>query len=123
LRAWRGCPSPPPGGRLSRRARTAGESTYTVREAADRLGVSYDAVYDHYADFGGFKVGRRILLPRSAVDGLLAGPPRPAVAVVPVARLVTVDELVEAAGRLSAEDRLRLAGRLIAEVAGRGGPP
>ena len=103
-------PTAPPG-RLSRRARTAGESTYTVREAADRLGVSYDAVYDHYKDFGGFKVGRRLLLPRSAVDALLAGP---APLALPV---VTVDGLLAAAGRLSPEDRLRLAGRLLAAAA------
>ena len=105
-------PTAPPG-RLSRRARTAGESTYTVREAADRLGVSYDAVYDHYKDFGGFKVGRRLLLPRSAVDALLAGP-APAPLALPV---VTVDGLLAAAGRLSPAERLRLAGRLLAEAA------
>ena len=103
----------PPGGRLSRRARTAGESTYTVREAADRLGVSYDAVYDHYADFRGFKVGRRILLPRGAVDALLAGGARPPLA-LPV---VTVDGLLAAAERLSPAERLRLAGRLLAAAA------
>ena len=108
-------PPPAPPGRLSRRARTAGESTYTVREAADRLGVSYDAVYDHYTQFGGFKVGRRLLLPRSAVDALLAGPlPN---GPVPVPRPVTVDELLAAAGRLSPAERLRLAGRLLAEAA------
>ena len=37
---------------------------YSVREAAALLGVSQDAVEGNYRDLEGFRVGRRILIPR-----------------------------------------------------------
>jgi excisionase family DNA binding protein len=46
-----------------------------VREAAALLGVSRDAIEANYAQLDGVRVGRRILIPRRAVDRLVWGPP------------------------------------------------
>ena len=95
--------------------------TYTVRQAADRLGVSYDSVHEHYRDFGGFRVGRRILLPRSVVERLVAGPEQPPAAdLVPIpAGLHTVDLLLAAADRLPEGARWQLVQRLLDHLQGR----
>jgi hypothetical protein len=45
-----------------------------VREAAALLGVSPDAIEANYAQLGGRRVGRRILIPRWAVDRLVCEP-------------------------------------------------
>jgi hypothetical protein len=45
-----------------------------VREAAALLGVSPDAIEANYAQLGGRRVGRRILIPRWAVDRMLRDP-------------------------------------------------
>lgn len=55
----------PPGG--------AKPKPYTVSQTAALLGVSVDALQKHYDDFGGFRVGDRILIPRHRVDKLLEG--------------------------------------------------
>jgi hypothetical protein len=47
---------------------------YSVREAAALLGVSPDAVEANYEQLGGRRVGRRILIPRWAVDRLVYDP-------------------------------------------------
>jgi excisionase family DNA binding protein len=52
-----------------------GCSPYSVREAAALLGVSRDAIEANYAQLEGVRVGRRILIPRRAVDRLVWGPP------------------------------------------------
>lgn len=44
---------------------------YSVREAAALLGVSPDAIEGNYQDLEGFRVGRRILIPRRVVDQLV----------------------------------------------------
>ena len=43
---------------------------YSVREAAALLGVSEDAIEGNYQDLEGFRIGRRILIPRRVVDRL-----------------------------------------------------
>ena len=53
-----------PGGAVS-------ERPYSVREAAALLGVSQDAIEANYRDLEGFRVGRRILIPRRVVDRLV----------------------------------------------------
>lgn len=47
---------------------------YSVKEVAELLGLSEDHVADNYAAFQGLKAGRRILIPRHAVDPLVYGP-------------------------------------------------
>jgi len=47
---------------------------YSVREAAALLGVSDDAIERNYHDLEGFRVGRRILIPRRVVDRLTGAP-------------------------------------------------
>ena len=47
---------------------------YSVREAAALLGVSPDAIVGNYRDLEGFRVGRRILIPRRVVDRLTGAP-------------------------------------------------
>jgi excisionase family DNA binding protein len=108
------------GPRVRRQARTAGEDTYTIRQAADRLGVSYDSVHVHYRELGGFRVGRRILLPRSVVDRLVAGPEAPPAAdLVPIPPgLHTVDHLLAAADRLPEAARWQLVQRLLERLQG-----
>src|SRR5207249_5634754 len=52
---------------------------YSVREAAALLGVSQDAIEANYQQMEGFRVGRRILIPRRVVDRLVGaseGEPR-----------------------------------------------
>lgn len=44
---------------------------YSVREAAALLGVSQDAIEANYAQLEGFRIGRRILIPRPVVDRLV----------------------------------------------------
>jgi hypothetical protein len=51
------------------------QNPYSVREAAALLGVSPDAIEANYAQLGGRRVGRRILIPRWAVDRLVCAPP------------------------------------------------
>ena len=48
---------------------------YSVREAAALLGVSQDAIEANYQQLEGFRVGRRILVPRRVVDRLVGAPP------------------------------------------------
>jgi hypothetical protein len=50
------------------------QNPYCVREAAALLGVSADAIEAHHAQLGGRRVGRRILIPRWAVDRLVCDP-------------------------------------------------
>jgi hypothetical protein len=45
-----------------------------VREAAALLGVSEDAIEGNYRDLEGFRIGRRILIPRHVVDRLVCPP-------------------------------------------------
>ena len=47
---------------------------YSVREAAALLGVSEDAIEGNYQDLEGFRSGRRILIPRRAVDRVTGAP-------------------------------------------------
>ena len=47
---------------------------YSVREAAALLGVSEDAIERNYQDLEGFRIGRRILIPRRVVDRLTGAP-------------------------------------------------
>jgi hypothetical protein len=47
---------------------------YSVREAAALLGVSADVIEGNYRDLEGFRVGRRILIPRRVVDRLTGAP-------------------------------------------------
>jgi hypothetical protein len=57
------------------RSRLAGGPVvYSVREAAALLGCSVDALERHYADFHGYRVGRRILFPRWAIERLISDP-------------------------------------------------
>ena len=64
----------PPTGRRERLTEPAG-TPYSVREAAALLGVSQDAIEANYKQLEGFRVGRRILIPRRVVDGLVGPPP------------------------------------------------
>jgi excisionase family DNA binding protein len=47
--------------------------TYTVEEAAERLGISRSAAYDavHAGTIPALRFGRRIVVPRAALDRLL----------------------------------------------------
>jgi hypothetical protein len=45
-----------------------------VREAAALLGVSEDAIEGNYQDLEGFRIGRRILIPRRVVDRVTGAP-------------------------------------------------
>ena len=47
---------------------------YSVREAAALLGVSADVIEGNYHDLEGFRIGRRILIPRRVVDRLTGAP-------------------------------------------------
>ena len=47
---------------------------YSVREAAALLGVSEDAIEGNYRDLEGFRIGRRILIPRRVVDRVTGAP-------------------------------------------------
>ena len=47
---------------------------YSVREAAALLGVSEDAIEGNYQDLEGFRIGRRILIPRRVVDRVTGTP-------------------------------------------------
>ena len=47
---------------------------YSVREAAVLLGVSADVIEGNYRDLDGFRIGRRILIPRRVVDRLRGAP-------------------------------------------------
>ena len=47
---------------------------YTVREAAALLGVSADVIEGNYRDLEGFRIGRRILIPRRVVDRVTGTP-------------------------------------------------
>ena len=54
--------------------------TLTVPEAARRLGLSRNAAYDAAARGelpGAFRVGRRVLVSRPALEAFLASPPQP----------------------------------------------
>ena len=53
---------------------TVRERPYSVREAALLLGVSQDAIEANYRDLEGFRIGRRILIPRHALDRLVSAP-------------------------------------------------
>ena len=53
---------------------TSIRNPYSVREAAALLGVSPDAIEANYEQLEGRRVGRRILIPRWAVDRLLYDP-------------------------------------------------
>jgi hypothetical protein len=59
----------PPAGAREPRTGSPGPP-YSVRDAAALLGVSQDAVEANYRQLDGFRVGRRILIPRRVVDGL-----------------------------------------------------
>ena len=52
----------------------SGRSPYSVREAAALLGVSPDEIEANHALLGGRRGGRRILIPRWAVDRLVCDP-------------------------------------------------
>jgi hypothetical protein len=45
-----------------------------VREAAALLGVSQDVIEGNFQDLEGFRIGRRILIPRRVVDRLVGAP-------------------------------------------------
>lgn len=49
--------------------------TYTVDEVAERLGISRNAAYDavHRGELPALRIGRRIVVPRAALDRLLSG--------------------------------------------------
>lgn len=47
---------------------------YSVKEAAQLLGLSEDHIARRFTDFQGFRTGSRILIPRHAVDPLVYGP-------------------------------------------------
>ena len=49
--------------------------TYTVLEAAVRLGVSRNAAYEavHAGQIPFIRIGKRLLIPKAALDQLLAG--------------------------------------------------
>lgn len=53
---------------------TSNRNPYSVREAAALLGVSPDAIEANYAQLEGRRVGRRILIPRWAVDRMVCDP-------------------------------------------------
>jgi hypothetical protein len=73
----------PPSRGASRGASTGGDGPrgtphrrpYSVREAAALLGVSPDVIEGNYQDLEGFRIGRRILIPRHVVDRLAGDPP------------------------------------------------
>ncbi len=55
--------------------------TYTVDEVAERLGIGRNAAYDaiRRRELPALRIGRRIVVPRAALDRLLADcAPRPA---------------------------------------------
>lgn len=60
---------------------TTAPSTYTVDEAAALLGVNrltiYNAVKRNDAPFPVVRIGDRVLIPRAALDRILAGEPEP----------------------------------------------
>ncbi len=66
----------PPTGRREHHAEPAG-TPYSVREAAALLGVSQDAIEANYKQLDGFRIGRRILIPRASSMAWWA--PRPGV--------------------------------------------
>ena len=49
-------------------------TAYSVREAAALLGCSVDALKRHHSELHGYRVGRRILFPRWAIDRLVCDP-------------------------------------------------
>ena len=63
---------PVPGVRTRGPGGSVAAHPYSVREAAALLGVSPDAIEGHYQDLEGFRVGRRILIPRRVVDHLVS---------------------------------------------------
>ena len=54
--------------------------TYSVRDAAAALGVSKEAVWDRVWDgtIPSFRIGRRVLIPRRALEALLDSAETPA---------------------------------------------
>ena len=84
-------------------------AVYSVREAAALLGCSVDALERHYADFHGYRVGRRILFPRWAVDRLVSEP----VATDPTDGAIgsgsPVERVLSLLPLLSTSDRVRVA--------------
>jgi excisionase family DNA binding protein len=49
-------------------------TAYSVRQAAALLGCSVDALERHHGELHGYRVGRRILFPRWAIDRLVCDP-------------------------------------------------
>ena len=104
--APRGVPHPPPAGRGGRTSPAS--VAYSVREAAALLGCSVHALERHYSEFHGYRVGRRILFPRWAIDRLVGDPDGPdrgdgGEAGAPVERVLTLLPL------LSSSERVRVA--------------
>jgi len=56
--------------------------TYQVEEAAELLGIGRNHCYEaaKRGDIPAIRIGRRILIPRAALDQLLAGQPKHVVA-------------------------------------------
>lgn len=70
---------------------------YSVKEAAELLGLSEDHVARNHLDFGGIKTGQRYLIPRHRVDALVYGPngPQP-----PLERVIALLPALSAAERV-----------------------
>jgi hypothetical protein len=64
---------PHPGATTPRLLRISSiRNPYGVREVAALLGVSRDAIETNFRQLEGFRVGRRILIPRRVVDRLVS---------------------------------------------------
>lgn len=63
-------------GNPSNRLRASERAVFCVAEAAEVLGISRALAYDlvRRGELPSIRLGRRILVPRIALDGLLAGP-------------------------------------------------
>lgn len=55
--------------------RDEGRHTYTVDEAAERLGIGRNAAYEAIkrGELPALRIGRRLVVPRAALDRLLSG--------------------------------------------------
>jgi hypothetical protein len=84
-------------------------TVYSVREAAGLLGCSVDALERHFADFHGYRVGRRILFPRWAIDRLVGTPPADDPPVGGAGLGSPVERVLKLVPLLSAGDRVRVA--------------
>ena len=93
-------------------AAPGGAPPYKTAEAVALLGVSQDAIENHYRDLGGTKIGARVVIPRARVDelcGIPAPDPTPAVervlALVPLLDWRECGRVIAAAARHLAEQQ------------------